>query len=769
MSLRVAPIRLRQFRVLALSVFVTACHSLQVGAPPAPRGANFAVLINGGGRPSINFQSHLTHVRGFVGVLERYGIPRGNVVIFSGDGADPAADLATRESVEDEDFWFLTRRAQQVLRPQIEYVDSVVEGYELRPAKREAIELWLLENSKRFKRGDTLFFYVTDHGEINKDDMTDNTIVLWKEMMSVRELREMFGRLPTGLRTVMLMSQCFSGSFASLADPARDVCGYFASSADRPAYGCYPENRGVDAVGHSHHFLRGIDRLGTLDRAHEHVLVADDSPDVPHASSDVYLRRLLEIHAGERDFAEVVDEQLDIAWKHRGRWESDIRLLDRIGQAYGIFSPRSLQELQQQAKALPAVSDQLSTYAERWDEVLDAVRQENLNDFLEEHPEWKEKLAPEALKEATPDQRTALATELLQNLAPFTRSQESRLARMELLRQRADDAAAAAYRMEVRLGVVLRMYNQLTNVAGRVYLEESGDARQRAEYAALRDCESLELARVGGERRWWWPFATEAKRAEDLDAPDPFPRIDDDRQLVDKVMPAWMGIRYRPPTPEEQKTAGRSPGAVTVMTVYPESAAGKAGLTVGDIILGPPDAPFVEANQVREWTMQREIGEPAPLRVQRGDETMELTLLPDPFPIEMPELPGPPKLGSPAPAFELEPYRGEATVRAGTSSLLFFWATWCTPCKFALPEVMRIGRERNIPVIAITDEKAETLNAFFAEFDGAFPHRVAIDPYRTAFQAFGVSGTPTFVLVDGDGIVRYYETGFNAQVGLSLP
>lgn len=769
MSIKVAPIRLRQFRVLALSAFVTACHSLQVGAPPPPRGANFAVLINGGGRPSINFQSHLTHVQGFVDVLDRYGIPRENVVIFSGDGADPEADLATRESLEQEDFWLLTQRAQQVLRPQIEYVDSVVEGYELQPAKREAIEMWFLQNSPRFKPGDTLFFYVTDHGEINKDDLTDNTIVLWKEMMSVSELRAIFARLPTGLRTVMLMSQCFSGSFASLADPARDVCGYFASSADRPAYGCYPENRGVDGVGHSHHFLRGIDRLGTLDRAHEHVLVADDSPDVPHTSGDVYLRRLLEVHAGDRDFAEVVDEQLDIAWSDRGRWESDIRLLDRIGQAYGIFSPRSLRELQKQATALPAVSEQLSTYAERWDEVLDAVRQENLNDFLEREPDWKEKLAPEALKELKPAERTALASELLQEFAPFTRSNSTRMARMELLRQRAEDAAAAAYRMEVRLGVVLRMYNQLTNVAGRVYLENSGSESERAEYEALLACESLEMVRVAGERRWWWPFATQAKRAEDLDTPEPFPRIDDDRQLVDKVMPAWMGIRYRPPTSEEQKAAGRSRGAVTVMTVFPESAAGKAGLAVGDIILGPPDSPFVEPNQVREWTMKREIGEPAPLLIQRGDETVEITLLPDPFPIEMPELPGPPKVGSPAPAFQLEPYRGKATVSAGTSSLLFFWATWCAPCKFALPELMKIGRDRNIPVIAITDEKAETLDAFFAKFEGEFPHSIAIDEYRTTFQDFGVSGTPTFVLIDGEGVVRYYETGYNAQVGLNLP
>ncbi len=760
---------LRRMRVLPLLLILAGCSALDLGGEPAPRGASYAVLINGGGRPRINFQSHLTHIQGFVGVLESYGVPRENIVIFSGDGSDPKVDLATREARDDEDFWLLTRRAQQVLSPQIEYVDSKVEGYQLEPAKREAIELWFSKNSRRFRPGDTLFFYVTDHGEINKDDLTNNTIVLWKETMSVSELRDIFSRLPSGLRTVMLMSQCFSGSFASLAMTGRDVCGYFASSADRPAYGCYPENRGVDGVGHSHHFLRGVDQLGTLSKAQEHVLVFDDSPDVPHVSSDVYLRRLLEEHAAGRDLEEVADEYLEIAWRDRGEWEHDIRLLDRIGQAYGVFSPRSLAELRQQTDVLPKVSKQLSTYADRWQEALDSLRQENLNDFLEDNPPWKEKLAPKALKESTPEQRSELVAELLRELAPYTKADGDRFERMQLLRARADDAAAAAYRMEVRLGVLLRMHNQLVSIAGRVYLEESGTDWQRAEYERLRECENLELVQVASQDSSWVPFASAAPRPEDLADPEPFPRLDDDERLVETVMPAWMGIRYTPPSKEQQEKEKRSPGAVTVMTVYPESAAGKAGLQVGDIILGPPDAPFEEANQVREWTMQREIGEPAPIRVQRDKDVIELTLLPDPFPIEMPKLPGPPKKGTAAPPVELKSYRGNATVRAGTETLLFFWATWCGPCKFALPELLDLARNRNVEVIAITDENAETLDKFFKTFDEPFPKRVAIDPLRQAFQSYGVSGTPTFVLIDRDGVVQYYETGYNAKIGLKLP
>jgi thioredoxin-related protein len=39
---------------------------------------------------------------------------------------------------------------------------------------------------------------------------------------------------------------------------------------------------------------------------------------------------------------------------------------------------------------------------------------------------------------------------------------------------------------------------------------------------------------------------------------------------------------------------------------------------------------------------------------------------------------------------------------------------------------------------------------------------------RRAFLAYGLSGTPTFVLVDGQGIVQSYATGYTPQKGLGI-
>jgi hypothetical protein len=60
------------------------------------------------------------------------------------------------------------------------------------------------------------------------------------------------------------------------------------------------------------------------------------------------------------------------------------------------------------------------------------------------------------------------------------------------------------------------------------------------------------------------------------------------------------------------------------------------------------------------------------------------------------------------------------------------------------------------------------LTAFFKHLKTSFPGTVAIDEVRRAFVAYGVSGTPTFVLVDGRGIIRSYSTGYDARKGLGI-
>ena len=50
----------------------------------------------------------------------------------------------------------------------------------------------------------------------------------------------------------------------------------------------------------------------------------------------------------------------------------------------------------------------------------------------------------------------------------------------------------------------------------------------------------------------------------------------------------------------------------------------------------------------------------------------------------------------------------------------------------------------------------------------AFFERVAVDPLRRSFIAYGVSGTPTIVLVDDKGAVRHRQVGYKAGDGLTV-
>ena len=60
---------------------------------------------------------------------------------------------------------------------------------------------------------------------------------------------------------------------------------------------------------------------------------------------------------------------------------------------------------------------------------------------------------------------------------------------------------------------------------------------------------------------------------------------------------------------------------------------------------------------------------------------------------------------------------------AGRRHLLFFWATWCLPCKKAVPEVLAYAAAEGVPVLETYLEQREEV--FFDE--------VAVDPLRKSF------------------------------------
>ena len=746
------------------AVAALLCTAAAVAGSP---GRFEALLINGGGSPEINYRSHLLHLREMLSLLREAGVPASRISVFSADGRDPAADLAVREGSARGSSLLDGTATGAALSGRMRRENSSVEGVALRPATAQALGHWFRVAAQRLDAGDTLLIYVTDHGRRAADDLANNSITLWgdNERLTVSELGKHLAKLDPGVRVVALMSQCFSGAFGELLaakglPPRGDFCGYFSSTGNRPAYGCYPENFDEFRVGHSFHFIDALRREGRFAAAHARVLVDDRTPDVPLRTSDLDLERLFAREAETRGEStnRLIDEQLTEAFLTPSAWEPEIRRLDAIASAFGFFSPRSLAEIEELADRLPQAAREFERYGEAWGRSFAALNRANLAAFLAGARAWRERLSVPALKALREPARQATARELEDELASWIEAHPARAARVARLRPHVDDAAAAAYRMEVRLAAILRMRSVLTEIAGRLWLEREARPEDRAAHRALLACEDLRLPGVVHDSR-------------EPEAAEPFPSYESDLELARTLLPGWMGIRFGGFDREAREARSLPEGAVDVQIVFPETPAERAGIEAGDVVLGPPGEPFDEPFEISEWIMTGPIGTPRPLAILRGEEERVVELSTTTYPLEMPALPGLPAVGHAAPALSLEPYRGDLPreLRSGGPYLLFFWATWCAPCKAAVAEVLAFERERGVRVLAITDERAAALEPFFAARADPFPSTVAIDPQRRAFVNYGVGGTPSFVLVGGDGRVEAVAVGYERGRGLALP
>jgi thiol-disulfide isomerase/thioredoxin len=132
-------------------------------------------------------------------------------------------------------------------------------------------------------------------------------------------------------------------------------------------------------------------------------------------------------------------------------------------------------------------------------------------------------------------------------------------------------------------------------------------------------------------------------------------------------------------------------------------------------------------------------------------------------------------------AFELPTVAGETVNSAqfsGNLMVVDVWATWCAPCKRAIPEFVALQQEhesRGIQVIGITcdsadpEQAAETARKAFAigkQLNVNYP--LLVDDGTTTKKIPGFRGYPTTLFVSPDGIVRYMVTGAQSEEKLAM-
>lgn len=127
------------------------------------------------------------------------------------------------------------------------------------------------------------------------------------------------------------------------------------------------------------------------------------------------------------------------------------------------------------------------------------------------------------------------------------------------------------------------------------------------------------------------------------------------------------------------------------------------------------------------------------------------------------------KESAPAPGFTLKSFGDQEVTLAslkGKVVLLDFWATWCAPCREAIPHLIRLykdNEDKGLMVIGMNVDKGEgeVVSRFVKSMEIPYPILFASEEVA---RSYGVTALPTTILIDREGKIREKIVGFNSGI-----
>lgn len=125
------------------------------------------------------------------------------------------------------------------------------------------------------------------------------------------------------------------------------------------------------------------------------------------------------------------------------------------------------------------------------------------------------------------------------------------------------------------------------------------------------------------------------------------------------------------------------------------------------------------------------------------------------------------KVGQPAPDFTLNDLSNQpvslSSLRGKKVVLLDFWATWCGPCRMAMPGLQELQdkfKSKGFEVLSVDQaEGSDVVRPFIERKKYSF--HVVLDADGQVGSQYGVRGIPTLVLVDKKGGVQFIRVGYS--------